>query len=270
MIAWGGGIDIVFVDNNPKSWDTILSLEIGDKSLSFDIKNPNELKNMKFDKLMLTSIMYYDDVIKQVLDYGIPKIKIDDSEAKLHTLPRRFFLKRFAQLYRNIEGNMAEVGVFRGEFAKKINEYFSDKKLYLFDTFEGFDDKDLRYEDNSEKHKNNNFTNTSLELVMGKMPHKENVIIKKGYFPQSVMDDKNLENERFCFVSLDTDLYKPILEGLDFFYPKMVKGGVIVIDDYYSQLYTGVKKAVDEFCKKYNVNILPIGDELSVSLQKQF
>ena len=103
---------------------------------------------------------------------------------------------------------------------------------------------------------------------MGKMSHKENVIIKKGYFPQSVIGDKNLENESFCFVSLDADLYKPILEGLKFFYPKMVKGGVIVIDDYYSQLYSGVKKAVDEFCEEYGINILPIGDELSVSLQK--
>lgn len=268
MIALGGGIDIVFVDNNPKSWDTKLSLKIGNKSLFFDIKNPSELKNMEFDKLILASIMYYDDVLKQVSDYGISKIKIDDSEARLHTLPRRFFLKKFAQLYKNIEGNVAEVGVFRGEFAKKINKYFPDKKLYLFDTFEGFDDKDLSYENNSEKHKNNNFTNTSLELVMGKMSHKENVIIKKGYFPQSVIGDKNLENESFCFVSLDADLYKPILEGLKFFYPKMVKGGVIVIDDYYSQLYSGVKKAVDEFCEEYGINILPIGDELSVSLQK--
>lgn len=69
--------------------------------------------------------MYYDDTIKQIRDYNIPFIKVDDSEAKLHTLPRRFFLKNFAKLYNNIEGNVAEVGVFRGEFAKKSMNIFS-------------------------------------------------------------------------------------------------------------------------------------------------
>lgn len=223
---------------------------------------------MNFDKIFLSSIMYYDDTIKQIRDYNIPLIKIDDSQAKLHIFPRRIFLENFSKLYKNIEGNVAEVGVFRGEFAKKINEYFPNKKLYLFDTFEGFDDRDLQEEQNGEKHRNNNFINTSIELVLNKMPYKENVIIKKGYFPESIQNDENLKNEQFCFVSLDPDLYKPILEGLEFFYPKMVKNGVIVVDDYYNKIYPGAKKAVDEFCKKYKINILPIGDNLSVFLQK--
>lgn len=49
------------------------------------------------------------------------------------------------------------------------------------------------------------------------MPNKEKVVIKKGYFPESIQNDENLKNEKFCFVSLDPDLYKPILEGLEFF-----------------------------------------------------
>ena len=38
----------------------------------------------------------------------------------------------------------------------------------------------------------------------------------------------------FCFVSIDTDLYKPTYVGLSEFYPKLVKGGVIIIHDYNS------------------------------------
>lgn len=269
MIIYGWNrYSITFIDNNSKSWNTTLNIPINNKNFIFKIKNPNEIKNMDFDKIILSSIMYYDDTIKQIRDYNIPFIKVDDSETKLHTLPRRFFLKNFAKLYDNIEGNVAEVGVFRGEFAKKINEYFPSKKLYLFDTFEGFDERDLQKEPNGEKHKNNNFTNTSIELVLNKMPNKEKVVIKKGYFPESIQNDENLKNEKFCFVSLDPDLYKPIPEELEFFYPKMVKNGVIIIDDYYNKVYPGSKKAVDEFCKKYKINSLPIGDNLSVFLQK--
>jgi O-methyltransferase len=46
----------------------------------------------------------------------------------------------------NIKGNVAELGVFRGDFAKFINMSFPDRKLYLFDTFEGFDKKDIEVE----------------------------------------------------------------------------------------------------------------------------
>lgn len=42
-----------------------------------------------------------------------------------------------------ISGNCAEVGVYKGDFAKYINKYMPNKKLYLFDTFEGFDERDF-------------------------------------------------------------------------------------------------------------------------------
>ena len=44
------------------------------------------------------------------------------------------------------KGECAEAGVFEGDFAKWINQYFPDRKLYLFDTFEGFDMRDIEKE----------------------------------------------------------------------------------------------------------------------------
>ena len=38
----------------------------------------------------------------------------------------------------NVPGSIAEVGVYKGQFAKYMNEVFPEKTLYLFDTFEGF------------------------------------------------------------------------------------------------------------------------------------
>jgi O-methyltransferase len=86
-----------------------------------------------------------------------------------------------------IPGACAELGVFQGEFARFINKYFPAKKLYLFDTFEGFDSRDEKIDDkNNFRLKKHDFSNTSVDLVLSKMPYPDNVIIKKGYFPNSV------------------------------------------------------------------------------------
>lgn len=78
-------------------------------------------------------------------------------------------------------------------------------------------------------------------------------MFKKGYFPDTV---QGLEGHTFCFVYLDADLYTSIRDGLAFFYPRMIPGGVIVIDDYGTDNWPGVEKAVYEFCVENNV--LPI------------
>jgi len=157
----------------------------------------------------------------------------------------------------NIEGATAELGVYKGEFAKYINNAFPDKKLYLFDTFEGFNEADVVIEKtNSFSTGDQDFSNTSVNEVLSKMTNKNNCIIKKGWFPESL---NNLE-EQFCFVSLDADLYKPIYDGLEYFYPRLNKGGYIFIHDYNNELYTGAKQAVREFCDKNNISFVPMSD----------
>src|SRR5688500_5298208 len=69
-----------------------------------------------------------------------------------------------------IKGNVAELGVYKGKFARYINQYFPERKLYLFDTFEGFDKSDIKRE--QELHLNSgkqNFSNTSLKSVLQQM-----------------------------------------------------------------------------------------------------
>lgn len=73
---------------------------------------------------------------------------------------------------------------------------------------------------------------------------------------------------KFCFVNLDMDLYLPTYNGLCFFRDKMTEQGVILVHDYYSAGYKGVKAAVEEFLKEYGegVNKYPIGDGVSIML----
>lgn len=158
---------------------------------------------------------------------------------------------------KGVKGNVAELGVFRGEFAQHINVAFPDRKLYLFDTFEGFDDKDLKTESkNKYTKKMDDFSNTGVDLVLAKMKHPKRVIIKKGFFPDTTKGVK----DNFAFVSIDADLYEPIYSGLAFFYPRLNKGGYIFVHDYNNENYSGAKAAVRKFCKENGVSYFPLSD----------
>jgi O-methyltransferase len=161
---------------------------------------------------------------------------------------------------KQINGEIAEVGVFKGSFSSLMSKCLPDKNVYLYDTFEGFDESFFKteFEKNIQKSNINDFKNTSLELVLSIMPYKEKCIVRKGFFPESIVDQDR--NEKFCLVSLDCDLYQPIYDGLTFFYPRIVKGGYILIHDYNSTLYKDCKTAVDKFCNENNITVVPISD----------
>lgn len=227
-----------------------------------------KLLELDFDKVIVGTFTGLYEISEQLESMGIPKAKIDVGYIDLSVKARIAFLQDFAKISQHLEGSVAELGVYRGDFARYINESFQEKTLYLFDTFEGFTHSDVS-KDSTMAHSlgAKHFANTSVELVLSKMPYKERCAIKKGWFPQSAV---GLENERFCFVNLDCDLYEPILAGLRYFYPKMVRGGVILCHEYFSQGYVGVREAVMEFIAESSDEIytLPIGDNLSIALIK--
>ena len=158
---------------------------------------------------------------------------------------------------KNLQGNVAEVGVYKGKFAQYINQYFPSRKLYLFDTFQGFDEKDIKAEIKlGLNNVGQNFSDTSMDIVLKNMPFPEQCIIKKGFFPETTegIDDT------FVFVSLDTDLYEPIYQGLTYFYPRMVRGGYIFVHDVNNDSYKGAAKAVNQFAIEQQISFLPLPD----------
>lgn len=180
-------------------------------------------------------------------------------------LPVNFDYVRYATLglcfeqlaARQVPGNVAELGVYQGDFAKRLNQLSPDRKLYLFDTFEGFADQDVRTEKASGFSTGaQSFANTSVELVLRKMPHPQQCIVKKGFFPATAAGIE----DTFCFVSLDADLYDPILEGLRFFYPRLSPGGYIFVHDFNNDEYRGARQAVVEFCRAEGIGFTPLPD----------
>lgn len=152
-----------------------------------------------------------------------------------------FHIERLKQ--NNINGAFAELGVYKGETAKIINLMDPSREFHLFDTFEGFTEKDLKDETGkAATYTTHNFADTSIEQV-SKFLSDKNIIFHKGYFPQTT---ENLEHKKYALVSMDVDLYNPTKAGLEYFYPLMESGGVILIHDHNPD-WPGIMQAVMEF-----------------------
>lgn len=161
---------------------------------------------------------------------------------------------------RKLQGAVAEVGVFRGEFAQYINKAFPDRSCYLFDTFDGFDANEALKElksGNCTQAFIEAYKQTNIAAVVERMPYIDNIIIKQGYFPQSL---DGLE-DTFVFVSIDVDFEDSIYECLMYFYPRLTGGGYIFVHDYNSAL-RGVEQAVDRYEKDTGIvlNKVPLCD----------
>lgn len=149
---------------------------------------------------------------------------------------------------RKLPGAVAELGVAYGDFAAVINTLFPTRTFYMFDTFDGFPERDLEHdrELNLTYSEHGTYSGINLDIVMNKMRYPEQCVVRKGYFP----DTTNGLEEEFVYVDIDCDLYLPIKAGLEYFYPRMVQGGCIFVHDYNNGGYLGTKKALREFSER--------------------
>lgn len=158
-----------------------------------------------------------------------------------------------------IPGSLAELGVYRGDTARILNMLFPDRTLYLFDTFCGFDEQDIRTEQRGSFSyaKAGDFADTSEGHVLQRLSHPKAAVIKKGFFPDSL---HGLE-DTFSLVSLDADLYAPVFAGLEYFYPRLSPGGMIVLHDYNNERFRGANQAVLDYeAKHQKLLLVPLAD----------
>ena len=174
-------------------------------------------------------------------------------------------LSRFYSLVLNLEqlkkegiqGDFAELGVYRGNTSAVLADYAGEmgRKLFLLDTFEGFHPDDIQKDSDRGV-----FSDTDIQSVKQLVQHADICTYLIGRFPDSATDE--LASARFCFVSLDCDLYKPMKAGLEFFYPRMEEGGYMFIHDYSSPHWQDeCTKAVDEFCEEKNIKVVLLPDK---------
>jgi O-methyltransferase len=156
--------------------------------------------------------------------------------------------------YRHISGAVVECGTWRGGMIAGIAKMLlsQDRNYFLFDSFEGLpkteeidgesakkwqSEKDaLIYYNNCRAEEN--YSQQSM-LISGATKY----FIKKGWFDETLpLFDRN---EKIAILRLDSDWYKSTLLCLEKLYDNVVKGGIIIIDDYY--VWDGCTRAVHDF-----------------------
>lgn len=263
----------------------ILAIADNDRSLSYfaghKVIPPEEIVNYEPDLIIIT----LDDLKKgneneilniymQLLNLGIldEKIVLQSFKYKYehpNHKPRTNFVECLAKEFKRqkINGAIAECGVYRGWFSGILSEIFETQDMYLFDSFEGFSEKDIVCDSKSAKNwiidgAGTRLSSTSEKIVELRILNRKRLRIVKGYIPDTLSNVK----DNFMFVNLDMDLYKPQLAALNFFAERMVTGGVILLHDYYNKTLPGTAKAIEEFNNIDKFNCVPIGDNLSMIL----
>ncbi|MDA3943739.1 MAG: class I SAM-dependent methyltransferase [Bacteroidetes bacterium] len=128
------------------------------------------------------------------------------------------------------QGSMAELGVYQGDSARLLHLMAPNRVLHLFDTFEGFREADLSNETGEAgSYKSHHFADTSIGQVKNKLGNHPNIQLHKGNFAAVC---HKFADEQFAFVSIDVDLARPTDDGIRFFYPRLLPGGVMIIHDY--------------------------------------
>jgi hypothetical protein len=144
------------------------------------------------------------------------------------------------------EGSTMEVGVYRGGgsvFIIKGLRLMNDSKSthYAIDTFCGHLAHDITSVD---LHEAGHFDDVDFMETYNYLSKVKNIKVLNGSFAKV---SEKIIDEKIKFVHLDTDLYKPTLDVLNFITPRLIVGGIVVVDDYNAAKCPGIKMAVQEF-----------------------
>lgn len=250
-----GQIPVAYADNNPKMWSRSID--------GIPIIPPGDIPSFRPD-LVWIAVINKEAALS--IERQLRSMGVDAPVQSLTPLRERVDLRLscLRLLARQIQeqkipGAAAELGVYQGVFAAEINRLLTDRPLYLFDTFEGFAPEDVDEEKKitpAVRAAAGDFGDTSVERVMSALPHPEQAVVCKGRFPESLPPDL----PPLAFVSLDPDLYEPVWQGLNAFWPRLSPGGVILIHDCFSAQFEGVGRAVRRFCQKQGLTVLPVSD----------
>jgi hypothetical protein len=216
-----------------------------------------------------------DDAIEKQLADHFTRNDLSAVEAvrNFPVYARRIFLKKFLAHYEffrmvaDLPGDIIELGVYRGvslmtwaNFLEIRNMGDRQKQVFGFDNFSGFLDiepKDGKLDPNVGKipggFKSTPFKDLLTEVISifdqdRFIPYKPRIKLVEGNIeetvPKFVEDNPGL---RISLLHFDCDVYRPTKVALEKLYPLVVKGGVVLFDEYAIRPWEGESKAVDEF-----------------------
>lgn len=157
---------------------------------------------------------------------------------------RRWMLSQVIRLTMTVPDDTAECGVYQGSSSYiicKMNMKSSTLRMHhIFDSFEGVSAPGSL--DGGHWEKGN--LSCPEDIVRKNLAEFSNIILYQGWIPGRFCE---VADRKFSFVHIDVDLFEPTRDSLEFFYPRVEDGGVIICDDYGSTLCPGATKACDDF-----------------------
>ena len=244
-----------FADNSPKKQGSVLC--------GIPVVSPEESMNFAPECFCICVIdrERSEQMEKQLFDMGFTGEILKPDALGIFD-PRAAVMRLLAEQINEygITGDVAELGVYKGDFAAQISRAFPDRTICLFDTFEGFDSRDVSVEkiNGFSRAETGDFSETGISEVRKKLYRPGKAEFYKGWFP-STFTGKCTERS-YAFVSVDADLYAPTAAALPLFYDRLSRGGVIMVHDVNSFQYMGAGKAVKEFCAERKIMPFPVCD----------
>ena len=210
-----------------------------------------------------------DDFFNEIYKKGVIASRTPDSGERRKA--RFYNLCQFLQSIEGLSGEIVECGVWKGlssylmcRYLYRKNEDFTGNGYNVIDSFAGLSEptkEDVIKDEiifNGIQRKGMPFKKegsylgelNGVKKVLSKYP---NIKYHKGWIPEVFL---TLEEKQYKFVHIDLDIYSPIKASLDYFYPKLISGGIIVCDDYGSIFWPGATKAVEKFCKEQSISVV--------------
>jgi hypothetical protein len=168
----------------------------------------------------------------------------------------------------NLPGDFVECGVNTGILSRTVMHYTdfnsTGKTFYLCDTFTGIPEEQVTQREKTffnrvgadgVRHHNTEYYTRDIYEDMLREMKGFNVKLIRGKVPETL---SQVDTDKVCFLSIDMNIEAPEIAAADYFWDKMVKGGMIIIDDYGWDWHLPQKEAFDEFAKKMCVKILPL------------
>jgi hypothetical protein len=195
-----------------------------------------------------------DQEFNKLYDHAQKMTQMSQTDNTLRRLRHHTLMQVFKNVLPDInKGNIAECGCFRGLSAYQLAYYAQrnnfKNRFIIFDSFEGlseFQNEDINGNANVDKEWLKKALSCPEDIVQENLKEFRFIEYKKGWIPNRFNDASEL---KFVFVHIDVDLYQPIKESLEFFYPRTISGGVIALDDYGCLTFPGARQAVDGFMK---------------------
>lgn len=220
---------------------------VGFKRLGYEIKKAPLPIGPGYEKIESTYSTYApwstDIEFKEVYDIIYPYTMVD--------IYRCYELWHLISQISKIEGAMIEIGVWKGGTAgiicKRAKLDGLNKSIYLADTFTGV----AKASDKDERYKGGEHADTSPKIVKELLSSKLNLgnyKILEGVFPDDTAH--LIKDDKFSFCHIDVDTYDSAEDIVDWIWPKLQIGGLIVYDDYGFIGTDGITKFVNEESKK--------------------